>query len=152
MEGISNNYIESFLKGRVNSFLGVFSANNLPTSATKKKNFTLICNHENLGEFGSHFITIVGFPNFVYYLDSLGRPCSIASIRRFLQSLERPIFYNSKKLQSPESVFCGFYCILYVLYFDRAFDGITPPKIKFCSNDLLKNDGECIRQIKEYMK
>jgi hypothetical protein len=148
MNFISNNYIESILQRRTKYFIGVYSADNLPQNLNTSEKFTLICNHDNVGEAGSHFISIICFPDYVFYLDSFGYPCNIDTIKYFLQSLKRKIFYNSLQLQDFTSSYCGFYCILYSLYFDKIFDSMAPLKIKFNMNNLLENDMLCVEQIK----
>ena len=153
MEGITNNYIEQFLRSVTKNFIGVFSANNLPKNLTKTENFTLICNHDKVGEAGSHFITILHCGFCILYIDSMGQPCRIGSIQNFMWSFQLPVFYNSRQLQSINSSFCGFYCILYVLYFDQLFNSIAQPsKLVFNLNELLSNDMLCIKQITKLLK
>jgi hypothetical protein len=153
MAGISNNYIDSFLRYVTNNYIGVFSANNLPKNLHKTETFSLICNHDKVGEAGSHFITIVHCGTCIMYIDSLGQPCPIDDIRNFLWSFQLPVFYNSRQLQPTNSSFCGFYCILYVLYFDKLFNSIVPPsRLIFNVKKLSSNDMLCIRQIKRLLK
>jgi len=150
VDGISSVYIESVVMPRTKFFLGVYAADNLPENFIGEK-FTLICNLDNVGEVGSHFITIIGFPTYVLYLDSLGFSCNVESIKNFLRSRHRNVFYNSVQLQDFSSSFCGFYCILYALYYDKIFDSIVPEEIKFNTSNLLENDMMCIEQIKNLL-
>ena len=148
MDGVTNNYIEGFLRPLTNHFIGVFSADNLPTNLSKTKTFSLICNHDKVGEPGSHFITVVHLGFCIFYIDSLGLPCRIDDITNFLGSFQLPVFYNSRQLQAIDSSFCGFYCILYVLYFDKMFESIGfNSKLVFNLDNLALNDKLCIQQI-----
>jgi len=153
MGGITNNYIESFLRPLTKHFIGVFSANNLPNNLLKTKKFSLICNHDKLGEEGSHFITVLHCGFCIIYIDSLGQPCTINDIRNFLLSFHLPVFYNARQLQSINSSFCGFFCILYVLYFDKLFDNfVYSSKLVFNVNELSSNDILCIKHIIKLLK
>jgi hypothetical protein len=153
MNGVTNKYIEDFLRPVTKHFIGVFSANNLPKHLSKSETFSLICNHDNLGEAGSHFISIVHVGICILYIDSLGFPCTIDDIRNFLWSFQLPVFYNSRQLQSVDSSFCGFYCILYVLHFDQMFNyHVLPPKLVFNVIELNENDMLCIKQIRKLLR
>jgi len=148
MNGVTNHYLEGFLKPLTKHFIGVYSADNLPANLSKSKKFSLICNHDKVGEPGSHFITVVHLGFCILYIDSLGLPCRIEDIRNFLLFFQLPVFYNSRQLQSIESSFCGFYCILYVLYFEKMFDShVFNSKLVFHLNNLILNDQLCIKQI-----
>lgn len=149
MRGISNRDIQNFLLGKVTHFQGVYSSNNIPRCIVGMKKFTLICNHSKLGEPGSHFVTIVGFPNYMLYIDTFGQPCRIKEISNFLNLFDRPIHYNSTQIQSDLSYFCGFYSIMYVLYFEKRFTNTHFGKIKFDSVNLINNDDVCLDAIKQ---
>jgi len=149
MRGISNHDIGNFLSGRALHFQGVFSSNNIPQSIGGKENFSFICNHSKLGELGTHFVTVIGFSNLILYIDTFGSPCRIKEISKFLDLQDRPVSYNSTKIQSDSSYFCGFYCIMYVLYFDMIFKKRTVGKIEFDSVNLLNNDSICLDEIKK---
>jgi hypothetical protein len=149
MEGITNKEIDLFLDKKVNFFQGVFSSNNIPAAVSNSKYFSLICNLSREGEIGTHFVTVVGFPNVVIYLDTFGVSCVNKEIKKFLSLLNRPILYNNRQIQSYYSNLCGFYCILYVLYFDRIFEDKKVSKIDFVSQNLMNNDDVCIKEIKK---
>lgn len=149
MSGISNTFIETFLANKVTNFDGVFSADNIPKTIASKTYFIIICNQENEGEEGTHFVTIIGFPDYAIYLDSFGLPCKILRINQFLNSLDRPIYYNDRQIQSHLSNFCGFYCIMYTLYFDKKINGDKVENIFFDSVNLMNNDNSCLNEIKK---
>lgn len=148
MEGVSNHYIDSVLKPICANYCGVFSANNIPISLRKKKVFSIVCNLSNEGQAGSHFVTILSFPNYVIYIDSLGLPCIIEPISNFLSRLNKPVFYNTTQIQSAKSKFCGFYCILFVLLYDRK----PNIKLSFTRKNLMLNDERCVEYITQILK
>ena len=148
MEGISNQYIESILRPTCKHFQGVFSANNLPKNLKKVDTFFLVCNFSKVGEKGSHFITIISLPDAALYIDSLGLPCIVPDICSFLKQLKKPIFYNDKQIQASESKFCGFYCILFVLFFQQNSELC----LKFDDKHFLSNDAACLKYIQQLLK
>jgi hypothetical protein len=148
MEGISNHYIESILHPTCTKFIGVFSANTLPTKLLEQNTFSIVCNFSKAGETGSHFVSIISLPDRVLYIDSLGLPCPVQEICSFLMQLKKPLFTNSKQVQASASKFCGFYCILFVLFFDKP----TSLHLQFDDVNLLNNDNLCIKYIQELLK
>ena len=145
-EGITNHYIESILKPVCKNYFGVFSANSIPRELLKLKEFSIVCNLSKVGEKGSHFVTIVVKPNFTLYIDSLGLPPFIPEICNFLKQLSHQFFYNPHQIQHSSSKFCGFFCILFVLYFSS-----PPTTLVFEEKDLFLNDVLCVNKIKEIL-
>ena len=135
-------YIEQLLNKYCKTFRGVFSADNLDKQLKKIDVFCIVCNLSNSDAPGSHFITIIAKKDHVSYIDSLGDVCYIPSILSFLNSLKKPIMFNSKKVQHPSSIMCGVFCIMYCLYFDREQTFVLT-----FSNDLAKNDKICSRYV-----
>lgn len=151
--GISNFFIDSILKSVKNNsyYYGVYSANNIPTHLITKKNFSIISNLSNVGENGSHFITIIAYCNYVLYLDSFGLPCINENIATFLNSLKRPIFYNATQIQDFSSLFCGYYCVLFVLFFN-CHKKNKHLQMHFNNANLLENDNKCVMYICKFIK
>jgi hypothetical protein len=149
MEGVSNHYIESILHPICKKFLGVFSADTIPEKLLEQDTFSIVCNLSKAGETGSHFVSIIALRNRVLYIDSLGLPCIVPEICVFLAKLRKPLYINSKQVQATDSKYCGFYCILFVLYFDKDVPMI---KLQFDDANLLTNDNLCIEYIKQLLK
>jgi hypothetical protein len=150
MIGLTNSYVESVLLAKTKYFRGVFSADSIPSSLYRSRNifFSIICNLDKQNEKGSHFISIICFPTHVLYIDSFGLPCYTKDILYFMTALDRPVLYNKTQVQSFDSDFCGFYCMLFVLYFEKVMTCVHQTKIVF-STDLLSNDITCINEIKK---
>ena len=73
------------------SFLGTFSANNIPKF--KDKYFSLIVNLSNEGETGTHFIAIFITENKILYFDSLGNLRINPNIKNYLVIYKKPTSY-----------------------------------------------------------
>jgi hypothetical protein len=147
--GLSNTYIDGLLKsvGCVN-FLGVYSCDNIAEDEFEKRGpgTTLIANLSAEGERGSHFVCIVAKEKSVLYIDSLALgPCVSKDILAFLQRTKKKILYNKNIIQYPQSLFCGFYSMLYVMLHDEKMK--IKPKINFSSRNLIANDAKCIKYI-----
>lgn len=140
--------IENFLQNATTNFKGVFSANNIDHRLLYQDRFSIICNLSDYGKQGSHFVTIIAFPLYAIYIDSYGLPCFIPSISNFLVDLNRTIFHNSKCVQSPSSVRCGYFAILWTLQYDDDKGGAN---LKFSSN-LERNDKLCVDYIRRLVK
>ena len=148
MNGLDNVYIRNTLQGLCKDFIDVFSSDNIPPEISERNNFTIICNLSKCGDKGTHFITIVVDCESVVYIDSLGLPCINEDISKFLNRLNRPISYNTRTIQHPNSVFCGYYCIFYALLFDSGTN-VDKKDFVFSTSNLYKNDKLCIKYIKQ---
>lgn len=141
---LSNIEIEEFLKQKSDNFKGVYSADNIPQHISKNKYFSIVCNLSNSDEIGSHFITIIGLPLYTIYIDTFGIPCFKSTIYEFLKATNRAIFHNIKRIQHSASQRCGYYCILFVLFYEnKKKSNIT---LRFY-NSSLKNDKKCENYI-----
>lgn len=135
--------IEKFLRKECKYFHGIFASNDIPKFVAAKEKFTLICNLSPNTSKGTHWITIIGKPEFILYLDSFGLPPLNMDIKQFLKTCNRPTYWNKKNLQFEESNACGYYCILFCLHFE-----MEKSTIKFSEN-LIQNDMNCIKYIRE---
>lgn len=120
--GLSNYEIEIFLKKHcTNNFKGVYSADEIPTELSSFPTFSIVCNLDKKIQVGSHFVVILGFPTYIFYIDPLGNKCTTPAIRVFLNknAKERDIYYNTVQIQDLFSLYCGVFCIMYILYYDK---------------------------------
>lgn len=143
--GITNLDIDNLLEN-CNTFYGTFSCDAIPLTLITKMRFSIICNLSKKSELGTHFVTIIVFKTYALYIDSLGLSCTNSDISNFLISLNRSIFFNSVQFQNVNSIFCGFYAMLYVLYFDSNKNSQIMGKIRF-THDLVKNDIICVKYL-----
>ena len=132
-----------------NQYLGTFMFNNLPyfSSSELKQQST---SHFLIINVGHHFVTLCITPYYALYIDSIGLPIVHQEINNFIdQYSPRPIYFNTKQIQSFESSHCGLYAALFTLYFDQYEQHNM--KMTFFKNPalLLKNDDKCIQYIKK---
>jgi hypothetical protein len=146
--------ITNFLRNKAKIFQGVFASNNIPASLALQEKFAIICNLSPDSSPGSHWVTIYGQANAVYYLCSygvIGYSTKNKSISSFLKKCRRPINFNWKRLQNDNSNYCGYYCILFVLLADR--NRLTDIDLlsTYFTNNLANNDKNCITYIKQIL-
>lgn len=139
-EGLTNIFIDFFLKHFCDNYAGCFSNDEIPR--VEKNNYSLVLNLSSSKQKGSHFIVVIIKTDAILYIDSFGLICFDPLIRKFMLSFNRPILFNKRQIQHFLSKKCGFYAILYCLYFDRDRDYL----ITF-SSDLMTNDKKCIQHI-----
>lgn len=143
--GLSNIKMDSFLRQHCSAYQGIFAPDTLPKKHISEGN--IICNLSNSDSMGSHYITIIIGSSNVLYIDTFGTLSENDEINNFLLSLKKPIFFNNMMIQHLESSYCGFYAILFCMYFSEQQDF----KIKF-SNNLRENDLMCIEYIKKLVQ
>jgi hypothetical protein len=153
LKSISNLDINNTLFEAAPHFCGTYSCNNIPKDIAKLSIFSIICNIDKVGEIGSHFITIIGRSKRIMYIDPLAYPCTNKYIAKFLKKAQQ---YNNRKLeiqnvpiQHPISTYCGYFCMVFVLFFEKDNHGI---KLKFNKHKLLLNDIKCIKYLVQFLK
>jgi hypothetical protein len=117
MTGLTNAYVEKIGKKVLgNVFIGTFPCD-LHPSTSKKKSFCLIFNLSKHDTDGSHFIAIFASKNEIIYFDPFGYKPENKYIKKFIQENKknRKLVINRKCIQSCSSIFCGFYCLGFLL-------------------------------------
>jgi hypothetical protein len=109
---VSNIFIEDILYDET-FFKGVFSSDEHVSQL--KNNDSVIFNLSKRCESGSHFVSIYRKANKLIYFDPLCLFLLPNSIARFINKHNLPINYNSTRIQSPFSDFCGYFCIAFIL-------------------------------------
>ena len=97
-----------------NHYLGTFSLDNLP----KKVEYPscLIFNNQKSDQPGQHWIAIYfDKRENSEFFDSYGNGPDYYGIKDYLEKNSKRIVWNKKCIQSIDSVYCGFYCILYLI-------------------------------------
>lgn len=116
MSGLTNGYVEDIGKKHCKNFLGVFPCNVHPKINKKTTDFSIIFNESKHNEDGTHFVAIYCYKDKIFYFDSLGLKCENNYILKFISSLERDIIQSDKQVQSYNSIFCGYFCLAFVIY------------------------------------
>lgn len=141
-EGITNIYIQFILSKYCPKYQGVYSSDSIPSKLAKLEEFGIVVNLSDADEKGTHFTAIISQKTHALYIDSYGKPCDDNDICKFLTKLGKPVFFNTRQIQSYESNFCGFFSMLYVLHYCNES---TKP-LRF-SKQLMKNDDLCIQYL-----
>ena len=152
-KGLTNTLIRNFcFKTCTEDFKGLFSADRIPKKLCVYPRFIIVVNlgkreeRANVSDLPvGHFVTIVGTPHAVYYLDPYGLPCMQENVLHFLRECRREVLENSRQIQDYDSVYCGMYSILFAKYADRDW----PFKLEFCHKHLRRNDQKCVMYLKK---
>jgi len=139
---VSNFYLDDVLKSFKN-FKGTFSSNNIPILKSYE---SVICNFSPVGEEGTHFVFLCNTKNTLYYFDSLKLsiiPEDVASYFLFYQN----VVNISKRIQHPNSSFCGFYCVLAFLACNLHVSFFTENILNVFKECSMENDSLCIKLI-----
>jgi hypothetical protein len=157
--GISNillNRLASLACGKEN-FVGVFASDCIPPSLAGRPRFIIIVNLAKRSTgFNGHFVTIIATPNCVQYIDPFGAKCVQPDVRTFLDNCGRVVRQNKRQYQDLNSVYCGFYCLLFALHADKKQAGTLPSRFKLDffrdKKKLRDNDAKCVRYLREIIQ
>ena len=121
-EGLTNKYIEEFGLKHCKDFLGVFPSDIQPV-VKNLKSFSIIFNESEHDEEGSHFVCVFLKNGKCYYFDSLGLKLENENIITFLKKyINVKVIENNIQIQSFESLFCGYYCLSFLIFLSKGFD------------------------------
>ena len=148
MSGLTNQYVEELGKQILGKhFLGTFPCDIQPI-VDKKKIFSLVFNLSKHDSKGSHFIAIFADENNLLYFDPLGHKCENADILQFMTKVrsKRKMRTKFRKIQDCDSIFCGFFCIAFLLSRHKN-ESLTNFFKHFSKQKLIKNDVFVIKYI-----
>lgn len=149
MEGLSNIYIDNFLRScHLRNYLGTFSSNNIPSLFHSQNEASVIVNLSPVGTLGTHFISLMKQNEQYFLADSLGLTWNDlpSTIQMYVPS--NVVIMYPIPLQSLLSSFCGFYAILFILNFNTY--NSTPGLIPFSTQR--NNDSICLHNIHKIRK
>ncbi len=115
MSGLTSKYLEDFGKKICDYFVGVYPCDLAP-NIEHLDVFTLIFNESKHDEDGTHFVCIYADKKDIILFDSLGLKCENPFILNFLKSTGRDIIETRHQIQSFDSIFCGYFCLGFVLF------------------------------------
>ena len=139
--GLTNEYIEKLGKKIcTKNFLGCFCSDMTPETP-KSGEYSIIFNLDNCNGKGTHFIAIYCKKNELFYFDSYGVTCDNPKIKKYIKTIanSRKCLYNTKCIQSYKSVFCGFFCLSFILSQESNINPIEYIKL-FKKSNLDVND------------
>lgn len=128
MSGLTNNQLEKISKKYLGkNFLGVYPCDAIPKIKKIKQNMCMIFNLSKHNEPGSHYVAIIFTAGCIYYFDSYGKILNNPYIKYFLKNLTRKTFYHTAKIQPTNSIFCGFYCLAYLIFVSKHYTSSFKP-------------------------
>ena len=109
--------IEDILRQKCGKhFIGIFPRDRLPASLPPYRPLLIVCNTDPHYKPGQHWIALyIGTRGRGKYFDSFGIYPPLIFSSFFNKNCSEWI-YNSKRIQSVVSTFCGQFCIFYCLY------------------------------------
>src|SRR6476469_3047014 len=114
---MNTRQIEAALRKRCkHAFMGVYARDRIPTQLPHRRPLFMVVNTDPHHRPGEHWIVLYfAADGWGEFFDSYGqRPDQYFS--RYLDKFSSKWIFNSKKLQSILSRFCGHYCIFYALF------------------------------------
>jgi hypothetical protein len=145
---LTNFEIENILKKRnIKSFNGIFMRDELDKIEFKKKGFYVINLDKSTGP-GSHWCVIYkGIKTF--YFDSFGFPTA-----EEIEKVIKPYIYSTTQIQDINSSSCGYYVILFIMYFNSYHNKdeleIYDNFIKLFNDDYINNEYLLYKYLKNY--
>ena len=147
-QGVSNFFINNLLYKFSSIYKGCFSNDNFPKNL--KAPYSIIINLSKHDKPGTHYVCIIENETTIFYFDSFGINCFVPSICKFLFSKRKAVIENKITIQHYNSLFCGLFCILFVLFMENNNYNFKKFQNLFSKN-LIKNDYTCINFIKKYI-
>ena len=97
---------------------------------------------------GSHYVCILIKSDKIYYFDSLAFPIVNSYIDKKLETFNKDIYVSTKAIQGADSVFCGMYCIAFlVICQKKSFEEFLNMFSFDSPQCYTKNEEECTRII-----
>ena len=100
---------------------------------------------------GSHFVSVLIKPDKIFYFDSLAFPLVNSYIATKLKTLKKPIYYCTEDIQGANSVFCGLFCICFLIICqkrNKSFDDFMKMFWFDSPGCYIKNEKKCAEIIK----
>ena len=115
-------------------FNGVYSGNNLLKTIKKGACVINLDEYENTG---THWVSLFVKPKYTVYFDSFGVDHIPKEINKFIGNSD--IKSNIYKIQSYDSIMCGYFCIKFISYMLKG-KTLLDYTNSFSPNDFKKND------------
>lgn len=114
MVGLTNIEVENLGKKLLGSqFVGVYPADSIPPFSTIN-NKSIIFNLSKHSQPGSHYVAVLFTNKAIFYFDSYGKKLTNKNIKSNLKKFNLPIFYHTRSIQDPRSIFCGLFSLAYL--------------------------------------
>ena len=128
-------------------FKGVLAFDELPKKI--KKPSAYIINTHPRDKKGEHWLAIFYLENGnAEFFDSFGLGPIFYGLDQFLISTSKSCYYNTVALQSLDSDYCGFYCVLFILFKCLKISFLN--FLNYFDENTLKNDREIENLIQQF--
>ena len=149
-KGVTNKFLEDFLVRICDPsyFGGVYASDEFNIkllNGQKRKGWIVNLNPKKKKD-GGHFVCILQEKNVIFYIDPVGLPCLSKPLRAMLVKSGKKILFNSSQIQHFQSVACGMFSVLFLLYFSKKKRGF---KMKFDTVDKKRNDSLCFKYLQK---
>ena len=127
---------------RFTSFSGVYSCDTIPKTSLSERQpeLAFIVNLAQYASPGTHFIGYVINTSKIIYFDPYGHPCHNKHILNHMRLYNHKDYtYNSRQIQSLDSIHCGIYCLSFIICVSRNIS-LSVFMAKFHRTKLLSND------------
>ena len=116
--GLSSNSLSYLSKNCLSKLASVLPCDHFFKLHTLPNNSSYIINLDNSQYSGSHYVAVIVKKEYVWYFDSIGLPLGLSMNSNILNRLKRTrkdILWSKKSIQGINSLFCGFYCISFLV-------------------------------------
>ena len=146
MNSLQLNKVMKSQKETRKSYLGTFALDKLPQKVRYPS--CLIVNNQKSTEPGEHWVAIYfGKNKKAEFFDSFGNSPHTFGLEKYIQNNSLTMKFNRIKLQSDFSLFCGYYCVLYLIYKCKGYS--LNYFLKLFDNPI-DNDKIFLKLIKKY--
>jgi len=151
-QGVTNFFIDDILRDQCpENYVGFFPKNQLPLMTGIGNSIIVVDLNPTFISTTGHFVTIISSPRVCSYLDSLGLPPPTEIAQHMLNTGKKLKILN-EQIQPFFSHFCGMYCILFALYFNKRMTGKQVNfSLTFSHANLKKNDQLCVKYIQDLL-
>lgn len=137
-------YKHAFTK---NIFKAVLAFDELPKKIEKPSAY--IINTHTRDKEGEHWLAVFFLQNGnAEFFDSFGLGPRFYGLDQFLIKTSKTCFYNTLALQSLNSQYCGFYCVLFILIKCKQISFFN--FLNYFNEDTIKNDKEIENLIQKF--
>ena len=118
-------------------YLGTFARDQLPSIIKYPACF--IFNNQSSDQYGEHWVALfINKKRHAEFFDSFGNEPKYYNLDKYLQKFSKNYkIFNTLAIQSNDSTFCGYYCILFCLFKTR---GYSMNKFLSFFKDTVSND------------
>jgi hypothetical protein len=143
----TNIFLDSILK-KFPGFRGTFSSDTAPII---KNNESIIINFSKENTPGTHFIAFFSCKGENYYFDSLNVNNIPLDVYNYFYNYNK-VVNLSKEIQHPESIMCGFYCMMVIIASCISIDFLKEEILPLFNTREMSNDDLCAKMIPHLIK